>query len=151
MHITRLTNDHREAIYQHLLALSAEDRRLRFCMTVGDAYIQRYVFEVMDLENGAAFGTFDGGQLVALANVVVLTDKPGECELAFSINVSHRGTGLARKLVRTAIDYCRAMGATKLCMSCLRTNRKMQELARAFGLTMTITYDEAYAELGVTK
>lgn len=151
MIIIRLDETHRAAILQHLLGLNPEDRRLRFCMTTSNSYIERYALEVMDLKEGAAFGTLDEDRLVALASIAPLTKAPGEFELAFSIDVSHRGAGLARKLVRTSIDYCRAMGATKLCMSCLRTNRKMQELARSFGLTMTITYDEAYAELGVTK
>jgi GNAT superfamily N-acetyltransferase len=91
----------------------------------------------------------DDGKLIALASCVKLND--GSAELAFSIDADRRGTGLARKLLETTIDYAHAAGAAKLCMSCLRTNKKMRELAKSFGLNLTITYDEVYAELGISR
>jgi len=136
-------------IYEHLLRLSKEDRRLRFCLTASDAYIHRYVFEIMDLERDAGFGAFADGKLVGLANIAAIGDT--SCELAFSIDADYRGTGLARNLMRTSIAYCRELGMSRLCMSCLRENKKMQALAKSFGLSMTIDFNEAYAELGITK
>jgi len=136
-------------IYEHLLRLSKEDRHLRFCITASDSYIHRYVFEVMDLERDAGFGAFADGKLVGLANIAIISDT--SCELAFSIDADYRGTGLARNLMKTAIARCRELGMSKLCMSCLRENKKMQALAKAFGLSMKIDFDEAYAELGITK
>ena len=147
--IEPLDSSAKQQVYEHLLRLSPDDRYLRFCITAGDSFIQRYVFEVMDLSRDLAFGAYSDGKLVGLANIAIVSDT--SCELAFSIDADFRGTGLARSLMKTAIARCRELGVTKLCMSCLRENRKMQALATSFGLNMTITYDEAYAELGVTR
>jgi RimJ/RimL family protein N-acetyltransferase len=147
--IEELGSINRQQVFEHLLRLSPEDRYLRFCTLATDAFIHRYVFQVMDLDASPSFGGFSDGRLVGFAHLAVIdADK---CELAFSIDAEHRGTGLARSLVRTAIGWCRDNGMRKLCMSCLRQNKKMQALATSFGLNMTITYDEAYAELGITR
>lgn len=136
-------------IAEHLLRLSADDRYLRFCTSATDDFIRRYVFKIMNLDKDLAYGAFDGPKLVGLAHIVLIDDT--SCELAFSIDEEYRGHGLARVLMRTAIGACEELDVSKLCMSCLRQNKKMQALATSFGLSMTITYDEAYAELGITR
>ncbi len=147
--IGALDVSHLQQIYEHLLRLSSEDRHLRFCVGAGDTFIHRYVFEIMDLERDLAYGAFDGEKLVGMAHIAIVSDT--SCELAFSIDEEYRGHGLARMLMRIAVGTCHELGMTKLCMSCLRENRKMQSLARSFGLHMTIDFHEAYAELGITK
>lgn len=147
--IKQLEDIDKVQIYEHLLRLSREDRYLRFCISVSDDFIHRYVYATMNLVRDPSYGAFTDGRLVGMANIVLVSAT--ECELAFTIDAEHRGTGLARTLMKTAIARCRELGVQKLCMSCLRENRKMQALATSFGLNMTITYDEAYAELGITK
>lgn len=136
-------------IYEHLLRLSREDRYLRFCSAVSDDFIHRYVYSMMNTTRDPVYGAVVDGKLVGIASIAVIDGT--SCELAFSIDFGYRGTGIARNLMKTAIGRCRELGMQKLCMSCLRSNRKMQALAQSFGLNMTITYDEAYAELGITK
>lgn len=147
--VERLYDLNREQVYDHLVGLSSEDRRLRFCMTVKDDYIRNYVYGVMNFDRDPSFGAFINGRLVGLASICLVSEK--SWEFAMSIEFGYRGTGLARHLMRETIDTARELGAERLCMSCLRENRKMRALAESFGLNMTITYDEAYAELGVTK
>lgn len=147
--IEQLEPTNRQQVYEHLLRLSPEDRYLRFCTAASDAFIHRYVFEVMNLGLSPSFGAFVDGKLVGFAHIAVIDLE--KCELAFTIDEEHRGTGLARNLMKTAIAWCRGHGMKKLCMSCLRQNKKMQALATSFGLNMTITYDEAYAELGIVQ
>lgn len=148
-HIDELGPLQAHQVYEHLLRLSPEDRHLRFCIGASDSYIHRYVFEVMDLQRDYGFGAYIDGKLVGMAHIAVVGES--SCELAFSIDAEHRGSGMARNLMRTAIAKCRELGVNKLCMSCLRENKKMQSLARSFGLSMTIDFNEAYAELGITK
>ncbi len=147
--IGALDKSHLQQIYEHLLRLSPDDRRLRFCTGASDSFIHRYVFEVMDLERDLVYGAFVDGTVVGIAHIAIVNDT--SCELAFSIDEPYRGHGLARMLMRIAIGTCHELGMNKLCMSCLRQNKKMQALARSFGLSMTIDFDEAYAELGITK
>ena len=147
--IEQLDEINRLQIYEHLIRLSKEDRYLRFCSTVNDSFIHRYVYSMMNLARDPVYGAFIDGKLIGIASIAVIDAK--SCELAFSIDYGYRGTGLARNLMKTAIARCHELGMQKLCMSCLRTNKKMQALARSFGLSMTIEFDEAYAELGITK
>jgi RimJ/RimL family protein N-acetyltransferase len=147
--IDELSSMNKQQVYEHLLRLSPDDRYTRFCTTATDAFIRRYVFEVMDLDTSPSYGAFANGKLVGFAHIAVIDLE--RCELAFSIDEDHRGSGLVRNLMRTAIAWCREHGMQKLCMSCLRQNKKMQALATSFGLNMTITYDEAYAELGIVQ
>ena len=149
LNIDELSELNRQQVLEHLLRLSSEDRYLRFCTVASDDFIKRYVTSVMNLDISLAYGGFVDGKLVGMAHIALIdTDK---CELAFSIDVEHRGSGLARNLMKTSIARCRELGMKQLCMSCLRENRKMQALATSFGLNMTITYNEAYAELGVVQ
>lgn len=144
-----LDSNHRQQIFEHLCRLSPEDRYMRFCSATTDSFIERYVYTVMDLDRDFAYACFDGDRVVGMAHIAFVNYK--SCELAFSIDLSYRGRGLARLLMRASIELCQQMGVKKLCMSCLRNNAKMRALAESFGLGMTITYDEAYAELGITK
>lgn len=147
--IEELDEPNRQQVLEHLLRLSRADRYLRFCTAASDDFIQNYVAKVMSFDGDLCYGAFEDGKLVGLAHIAVVSET--SCELAFSIDETHRGSGLARNLMKTAIARCRELGMQKLCMSCLRQNKKMQALATSFGLNMTITYDEAYAELGVTR
>lgn len=147
--VETLGDINRQQVYEHLLRLSPEDRYLRFCTAASDSFIHRYVFEVMNLDMSPSFGAFVDGKLVGFAHIAVIDTE--KCELAFSIDTEYRGTGLARNLMKTSIGWCREHDMKKLCMSCLRQNKKMQALATSFGLNMTITYDEAYAELGIVQ
>ena len=147
--IDELCELNRQQVLEHLLRLSPDDRYLRFCTAASDNFIKTYVTKVMALDGDLCFGAFDDGQLVGMAHIAVVTET--SCELAFSIDEPYRGTGLARNLMKTAIGRCKELGMQKLCMSCLRENKKMQALARSFGLSMTIDFNEAYAELGIKR
>lgn len=147
--IKRLSAEDRQLVLDHLLRLSRDDRYTRFCAAVGDDFIKRYALDTMMFDTDAHFGVLDGEKLVAFGSCIRLKD--GSAELAFSIDEGHRGTGIARSLMKATIDHAREGGVSKLCMSCLRMNKKMQALAKSFGLNLTITYDEAYAELGITR
>jgi RimJ/RimL family protein N-acetyltransferase len=144
MYLSLLNHNHCNQLLQHLLRLSPEDRRLRFCLPATDEYIRKYVFEMIR-SSDFCFGAFsEDGVMIAMAHVAVI-DGP-KCELAFTINEEHRGTGLARQLMRIAVEHCDRIGATKLCMSCLKDNKKMQSLAKSFGLHLMLDGPEVYAE-----
>lgn len=148
--IVQLYDEDRTAIRDHLLRLSTEDRHLRFFATLADSAVVHYAMNVIDLENGRAFGALDGsGRLVGLAHASKVRTINGrtECEVAFSIDADVRNMGLSKLLMAQVLIYCQNNSVQKLCMSCLRENKRMQALARSFGLTMKMEFQEAYAEL----
>lgn len=148
--IVELNESDRPAIRNHLVRLSADDRRLRFFATLSDGAIEHYAMKVMDLRDGTAFGAVDGnGRLVglALASKIFVTENRIQCEVGFSIDHEERSKGLSKLLMARVLIHCQNNKVEKLCMSCLRENKRMQNLAKSFGLTMKLDFDEAYAEL----
>jgi len=59
-----------------------------------------------------------------------------EAELAFVVEDACQGLGLGRKLVEATIARAREEGFTRLVADVLRSNHRMQHLARAYGLAI---------------
>lgn len=144
-----LTNQDRQLILEHYIRLSPEDRRLRFFATLKDEVITNFVNNIMDLEEGVAFGILVDGAVVAVAYIGKSEVKEDriEAEAGFSIDFSHRSRGYASILMAAIIGYCKGAGVDTLVMCCLRENKKMQAVARNFGLRIVLDADEAYADL----
>jgi len=136
-------------ILAHYLRLSPDDRYLRFCSALSDYAITHFVKDVMDLADGVAFGIMIDGELVGVAYIGPTYESDGRdtAEAGFSIDADHRGEGHASLLMSAIIGYCRGRRIQTLVMSCLRENKRMQQIARNFGLRVVIDRDEAYADL----
>jgi GNAT superfamily N-acetyltransferase len=59
-----------------------------------------------------------------------------EAELAFVVEDAHQGQGLGRKLVEATIARAHEEGFTRLVADVLRSNHRMQHLAREYGLAI---------------
>jgi GNAT superfamily N-acetyltransferase len=59
-----------------------------------------------------------------------------EAELAFVVEDAHQGQGLGRKLVEATIARAHDEGFTRLVADVLRSNHRMQHLAREYGLAI---------------
>ena len=59
-----------------------------------------------------------------------------EAEVAFVVEDAHQGQGLGRKLVDVTIARAHAEGFTRLVADVLRSNHRMQHLAREYGLAI---------------
>jgi GNAT superfamily N-acetyltransferase len=139
----------RPAIKNHYLRLSKEDRHMRFCTTLNDWGIENYIDTILNFETDTVYGVIDGnGRLVAMA-VACHIDVNGRksVEAAFTVDEDERKQGLGKKLMAQIIADCRADSTELIFVSCLRTNKKMQALARSFSMELDINEDEAYAEL----
>lgn len=149
--ISTLDDEDRPKIRSHLLRLNQEDRYLRFFTIAKDELIERYVREIIDLEEGRAFGivTIPNRKLIGLAHVsrIETADHRVSAEVGFSIDREYRGQGLAKRLMDRVLTYCKANNVNTLYMNCLRENRAMQHVARSAGLRTITNADEAVAEL----
>lgn len=84
--------------------LSDHDRYMRFLRPmprVTDALVDALCSSDGTLH--VAIGAFDDDRLVGVARYVCVRQDPRRAELAFSVDPSHRGRGLARKLVGEVI------------------------------------------------
>jgi GNAT superfamily N-acetyltransferase len=59
-----------------------------------------------------------------------------EAELAFVVEDAHQGQGLGRQLVEATIARAHEEGFTRLVADVLRSNHRMQHLAREYGLAI---------------
>lgn len=135
-----LSASDRAAIQVHHLALSADDRRLRFGVSASDASLCAYVAG-MDFARDATFGIFN--DRFALAGTAHLARGDGIAELGVSVLPEHRRRGLAGALLARAHAQARKWGAKALTIHCLAENVAMVRLARRGGLAVRTRSGEA--------
>jgi GNAT superfamily N-acetyltransferase len=143
--ITReLTRSERPALENHLLALDAEDRRLRFGVSLADQAIRDYVVRI-DFERDAAFGVFDDE--LRLTGAAHLARGDGYAELGVSVLPEHRGRGIGGALLERAHMHARNWGIRTLFVHCLAENGAMLRLARRQQMHIATEGGEADAYL----
>lgn len=143
-HVRELTRLDRAAYEQHLLALGADDRRLRFGAPVGDSVIRRYAAGI-DFERDALFGIFD--DRLELVGAAHLARGDDHAELGVSVLAGYRKRGFGGALLERAALHARNWRRPKLFMHCLRENETMMHLARQQGMDIVTDGGEADAWL----
>ncbi len=136
--IRSLARRHRYRIIDHLLAMDARDRYLRFGYAASDEQIRKYALSI-DFRRDEVLGIFNRRlQLVALAHLAYGQPVPGEpvrrmAEFGVSVLPQARGRGLGRRLFDTAALHARNRGIDTLFIHALSENRPMLRIAAAAG------------------
>lgn len=133
--IRSLSERHRRLIKGQLLALSAQDRYLRFGYRASDEQIAKYVTS-LNFERDEIYGIFNRRlQLIALAHLALESDsKSTRCaEFGVSVRAEARGKGLGTLLFRRAMLHARAEGVDLLFIHALSENEPMLKIARKAG------------------
>ena len=134
----------RGVLAAHLLALSPEDRRLRFGGTASDATLRDYVARI-DFGRDAVFGCFaDDLSLGGAAHVAL---AGGVAELGVSVLAPFRRRGIGSALFGRASDFARNHFVRTLFMHCLTENAAMMHIARKSGMKVVPGGGEADAHL----
>lgn len=142
----RLGEDDRTSFADHLKALSESDRRLRFGTAVDDEFIDRYVGRI-DFRRDIVFGVRSGpGQWIGGGHLVA---QDRTAELGLSVLDPARGHGLGGAILRFAAARAARMGATRLYMHFLTSNRSILAIARRAGMAIESESGEADAYLVV--
>ncbi|HWA39867.1 MAG TPA: GNAT family N-acetyltransferase [Burkholderiales bacterium] len=142
--VRQLSRLDRTAMERHLLALEAEDRRLRFGIFIGDPAVTEYVARI-DFDRDAAFGVFDDD--LALLGAAHLARGGRHAELGVSVLPGQRGQGIGGALLERAHLHARNWGERALFMHCLAENGAMMHLARKQGMAIGMGGGEADAWL----
>lgn len=135
--IFQLTEADRPALAQHLLGLSAEDRRLRFFCPVSDNIIERFV---RGLNIAQVYGFFVAGQLVATS--MVMPEDEHRVEFAVSVDPEHRGHGLARQLLNHGLHSIWADRADQVVIRHASDNHAMAAVHRGLPSRQSISAGE---------
>jgi GNAT superfamily N-acetyltransferase len=142
--VQRLDERAPAVLLTHFVALSPEDRRLRFGSPLSAELIARYV-ERIDFDRDAVFGVHDLSlTLVGAAHVAFLDDH---AELGLSVLPGHRGRGVGSALFERAAAHARNRSVPRLYMHCLNENAAVVHIARKFGMHIVAEAGEADAHL----
>jgi RimJ/RimL family protein N-acetyltransferase len=151
-----LKTRHRERIAQHLLALSARDRYLRFGYPASDERIRHYV-AALDFQRDELFGIFNRRlELVAMTHLAyadgeTLTGVDGDhqpmAEFAVSVAIETRGRRYGARLFAHATMHARNRHVDRLFIHALSENTPMLRIARHAGATVVHEGGESEAWL----
>ncbi len=145
--IRPLGAEHRDALRQHLLALDAADRYLRFGYAASDSRIGAYV-DGIDFERDVLYGVFNRRlQLIAAAHLALPGD--GSAEFGVSVLPCGRGKGIGTRLFERAAVHARNRGVACLTMQCLTHNAPMVRIARRAGMRVHVSGSETDGVLQV--
>lgn len=148
--VQRLNPRHRDDIARHLVALSGEDRYLRFGRALSDSAIREYV-ERIDFGRDRVFGIHAADLTLIGAGHLALDPAARSAELGLSVDPAVRGKGHGYALLRRGVLYAANRGYRTLFMYCLAENRIMIHLARKAGLTVLVQRGEADARLALDR
>lgn len=134
----------RAVLAAHLLALSSEDRRLRFGVAASDTALRDYVARI-DFDRDAGFGFFADDLSLGGAAHVAIAD--GVAELGVSVLAAYRRRGIGSALFQRASDFARNHFIRTLFVHCLAENAAMMHIARESGMNIVTGGGEADAHL----
>lgn len=139
---------HCQRLLDHLLALSADDRLLRFGYPASDERIAAYVDHI-DFEHDQVFGVFDRGlHLIAQAHLAFDTaDASASAEFGVSVLPKTRGQGMGSLLFDHAVLLARNRGVRELRIHLLRQNKAMLAIVRRAGATVDFDGGDATANV----
>jgi GNAT superfamily N-acetyltransferase len=132
----------RPQLLTHLLALDAEDRRLRFAHALSDDGVRHYV-EGIDLTRDAVFVVTDTN--LAVIGAAHLAREDGHAQLGMSVLPQGRGQGIGGALLARCAARASNWGVRVMFMNCLVENAPMMHLARKQGLKIAVSGGDAEA------
>ncbi len=147
MIIRPLTVFERETVRNFYFSLSADDRRKRFCCTLSDETISRYV-DRLNFARDTVLAAFDErAHIIGLAELV---HGPERSEMAFSVRPDRRGQKIGTSLMEKLISRARLCGARAVCVMFLSDNTPMRKMALRAGMSVQTDGGESYAARGLS-
>lgn len=144
MWIRRLTKLEAPQLEALILALPAEQRRLRFCTSMSAEAVKRYV-DKFDWQHGDVFGAFSGLELIGALELVPSGERA--LEGALEVHPDHQGQGVAKKLVERGILHAKVLGKAELQLNCMSENVAMKRLARRHGMELVSSHGDVESRL----
>ena len=144
--ISRLALRDRAALARHFLALSPEDRRLRFGSALSDAALRGYM-KTLSFIRDEFHAVRDAESRIL--GVVHIARGQGVPELGLSVVESMRGQGIANALFEHAAQRLRVLGDREVQMRYLAENAAMMHLAQQHGMQIEMAGADSIARLNL--
>jgi len=131
MIVRPLTVFERDAVKTFYLALSQDDRRLRFCSMASDATVASYV-DRMEFTRATILGAFDpSAHLIGVAELIYGTN---EGEMAFAVHADLRNQKIGTSLMERLLIHARMRRTKKAVVMFMSENTPMRRLAVRAGM-----------------
>jgi GNAT superfamily N-acetyltransferase len=144
--VVHLDETHRDAMRDHFVALSSEDRRLRFGSPLATRAVIEYV-DGIDFERDVLLGLQGAnGALIGIAHVAFSDDG---AELGISVLPGYRRRGAGSALFAGAVEQARGRNVSRVYMHCLSENAAMMHIARRAGMKIVVSAGDADAHLAL--
>ena len=133
----------------HLLRLGPEERRLRFCRGVDDAFIHAYCDRI-DRPRTTVLGCFVEGTLRGVAELIQIPKEwPISAEIALSVEKPFQRQGIGGRLLGQILLVARNRMVRTVHLVSLRENQPLQHLARKFGATTETYLSSTEGQIGL--
>lgn len=148
--VRRIGYDERDELKRHLLRLTAYQRRMRFNGSVSDEFIGAYCRGVPGARS-MIVGYYAHGTLRGAAELFMLTDNAPRrsCEIALSVEASHRGRGVGTELVSRMLVLASNRRVRTMHVLYLHGNKRMENIARRFGAAVNTDGSQSEAVISV--
>lgn len=127
-----LSDENRDELTAHLLALDEEDRYFRFFSRLSDSLIVSFV---QHLKMKGIYGYYVFGKLAAVS--FVMPESDDSAEFAVSVDKRWRGHGFAKVLLKHSVATAEASNLDRLVIHHLRENQAMAAVSRSLPATST--------------
>ena len=139
--IRRLFEVDQEDIGNHFRRLDTDSRRARFCGSVSNTGITRYVRTIFRFES-QVIGAFVEGRLQGVAELRgVLNFWPPKAEAAISVDPDWQNLGIGDALVERVITMAQNRCVGSIRLMCLKENTRMRHLATKHGAQICFDRD----------
>lgn len=142
MIVRRVTAIERELVREFYLALSEQDRWMRFCTVTSDGVINQYVDKLRFAQTTILAVHNERAEPIALAE---LTPVGRVGELAFTVRDDMRGRGIGGRLMAQLLDRARMEGVREVYVMFLSENTPMCRLAMRAGMSIVRESTESRA------
>ena len=148
MVIRELYEKESENVQAFLLALSEQDRYLRFGRPMTDAALRQYGARI-DWDESVLLGAFD--KHAELVGILELADIGTLSEIAIAVAPAYRARGVGKALMDRALLKAKVRGRDKVVLLCQRSNEPMRRLARSAGLEASVEEGEISGSLELAE
>lgn len=135
------------AFRAHLLRLGPEERRLRFCRGVDDAFIHAYCDRI-DRPRTTVLCCFVAGTLRGVAELIQIPQERS-AEVALSVEQPFQRQGIGGRLLGQILLVARNRLVRTVLLVSLRENEALQHLAARFGATTETYLSSTEGQIGL--
>ncbi len=146
--VRTLAEHHHDRVTDHLLALDAADRHLRFGHVASDDQIRHYA-QHLDFSRDEVFGVFDDRLVLGAMAHLAFDGDGGLAEFGVSVHPQQRGRGIGSRLFHHAVTHARNRGAHSMAIHLARENSAMLSIVRNAGAQISFDGADAVAQLGL--